>query len=152
MQVKVTELSGPALDWAVAKCVEASIRIERGEVRFAMSQFTGDHDLYSPSEDWAQGGPLLDQFNVTTIRADDDFEVDAGGFTTNKRIPQWFAECGRWVGHSICTSYEGEHMDPTFMVGEAGGFYGETRLIAGLRAIVAFVLGAEVDVPAELLA
>ena len=60
MKVKTQELIGPALDWAVAKCEDESIRLADGRVRFALSQFTNDYDLYSPSDDWAQGGPIIE--------------------------------------------------------------------------------------------
>ncbi len=44
--MKVNELSGAALDWAVAKCVGLSHRLH-GRVPF--------------STDWAQGGPLIER-------------------------------------------------------------------------------------------
>ena len=141
MKIKTVDLVGAALDWAVA-CIEYP---DDADLRDPDSGVMGDHESYST--DWAHGGPVIDRAKVTIIRADDDYEVDAQGFTTNKRIPQWFAECSRWTGHSLSTSYEGEHMDPTFMIGEADGYYGPTPLIAAMRCYVASKLGAEVDVP-----
>ncbi|WP_137917111.1 phage protein NinX family protein [Hydrogenophaga sp. 2FB] len=144
--IKVSDLSGAALDWAVAKC--------EGEEYSQVPTVNGigmEFPATNYSTDWGLGGPILDRMNITTIRANDTYEVDDKGFTTTQRIPQWFAECDQWTGHSLTTSYEGENMDPTFMIGEAGGYYGTTRLIAGFRALVAFKLGAEVQVPIELV-
>lgn len=140
MKIKVAEATGAVLDWLVAKC--EGIQLEDG---FRLT----DDERYST--DWAQGGPIIERENITVIRADDVYEVDVKGFTTNRRISRWFAETSRWTGHTLCISYEGEEMDPTFMVGEAEGFYGPTPLIAAMRCYVAYKLGKEVEVPDELL-
>jgi len=66
MKVKTQDLIGPALDWAVAKCEDESVRVAGGRVRFALSQFTNDYDLYSPSSDWAQGGPIKTRERIST--------------------------------------------------------------------------------------
>lgn len=64
MKIKTSELTGVALDWAVAKCEDESVRVAGGRVRFALSQFTNDYDLYSPSTDWAQGGPIIEREHI----------------------------------------------------------------------------------------
>ncbi len=51
MQVKISELSGVALDWAVAKC-EGVINDH------FVTQWEQGHRNYS--SDWAQGGPIID--------------------------------------------------------------------------------------------
>ena len=143
--MKTKDLTGPALDWAVA----SSDGRPRGVRTFQAGYF--DYHMYHYSTDWAQGGPIIERENITIIRADDDYETDADGFTTNKRIPQWFAECSRWTGHGLTTCYEGENMDPTFMISEDSGYYGPTPLIAAMRSFVASKLGDEVEIPKELL-
>jgi len=58
--MKVSELSGAALDWAVAKC--EGFPIER-------KQYSDPDDWvwyynglsYYPSEEWAQGGPIIER-------------------------------------------------------------------------------------------
>lgn len=80
MKVKTSELFGPALDWAVAKCEDESVRVAGGRVRFALSQFTNDYDLYSPSTDWAQGGPIIER-EITEL-----YEHDAlGGWAAKSK-------------------------------------------------------------------
>lgn len=52
MKIKTSELAGPALDWAVAKCEGVEIVQDQGGYSF---------DHYYPSIDWAQGGPIIDR-------------------------------------------------------------------------------------------
>lgn len=148
MKIKTSELTGEALDWAVAKCEGNHITFADGTGHAPAGTPSGQWEMYSSN--WSQGGPILESASITIIRANDDYEKDAQGFTTLKRVPVWFAECDQWVGHSLCTSYEGECMEPTFMIGEGGGYYGPTPLIAAMRCYVASKLGDEVEIPDEL--
>ena len=53
--MKTAELSGVALDWAVAKCEELKLkRLSGGE--FLLS----NGDFWFPSTDWAQGGQIIE--------------------------------------------------------------------------------------------
>ena len=135
MKVMVRELSGAALDWAVAKC-------ESRDWPDKAAQFLGEQ-YYKPSTNWSQGGPIIERENITIIRANSLY-VDG------KNVPNWFAETDKWVGHSISTGYEGEYFDPCFMVDESGGYYGTTPLIAAMRCYVASKLGDDVEIPDEL--
>lgn len=57
--MKTSELSGAALDWAVAKCENRNFKLiesfldyyDEGEMRY--------------STDWAQGGPIIGKTNIT---------------------------------------------------------------------------------------
>ncbi len=68
MKIKTSELTGAALDWAVAKCEDET------DVLFAYRQYgkllvrqAGCHEThdsewpYEPSTDWAQGGPIIER-------------------------------------------------------------------------------------------
>ena len=65
--MKTAKLTGFALDWAVAKCEGAGAALvtthSRGEVLLLSDHTTdcdaGDH--YSPSTNWAQGGPIIER-------------------------------------------------------------------------------------------
>lgn len=172
-KIAIDKLSLKALNWAVAQaepdfnyvlmehvqwpddaywvqCADGVIRHhEEDHNNSSMNRRYLKKD-WVPSENFDQGGAIMDREGITVIRCDDDYRVDAQGFSTSERIPVWFAECSRWKGHSTTTSYEGEHMEPTFMIAEAGGYYGPTMLVAAMRAYVACKLGAEVDVPEAL--
>ncbi len=63
MLTKTNELTGPALDWAVAKCEGDEVRYEGGCIRPALSQFVDD-DWYQPSTDWNQGGPIIEREGI----------------------------------------------------------------------------------------
>ena len=57
--MKTNELTGAALDWAVAKC--------EGYTGVALQERTGT-DWYSPSTDWAQGGPIIEREGILVAR------------------------------------------------------------------------------------
>jgi hypothetical protein len=48
MKIKTSELTGAALDWAVARC--AGYRLD-----------LVPEDSYTPSTDWSQGGPIIER-------------------------------------------------------------------------------------------
>ena len=57
--MKVSELIGPALDWAVAKCAGRALhRSKSGRWMTAN---------YEPSADWAQGGPIIEREVISLI-------------------------------------------------------------------------------------
>jgi hypothetical protein len=53
--MKTSELTGAALDWAVAECEDVYC-------------FDGS---YTPSTDWSQGGPIIEREGVTLTQYDD---------------------------------------------------------------------------------
>ena len=145
--MKTSELTGVALDWAVAKCEDKNgVLHDDGITRcIVIAAASGVYKgTWKPTINWSQGGPIIEQENITLIRANDQY-------IEGKNIPLWFAETDKWVGHNITAGYEGEYFDPCFMVDEAGGCYGPTPLIAAMRAYVARKLGNKVEIPEELL-
>lgn len=59
MKIKTSELTGAALDWAVAKC--------EGEDYSPVTTYSGIGQEFLPtnySTDWAQGGPILDREKI----------------------------------------------------------------------------------------
>lgn len=54
MKIKTSELTGPALDWAVAKC---EWNREEGDWR---GTYRADY-----STDWSQGGPIIEREMIT---------------------------------------------------------------------------------------
>lgn len=55
--MKTSELTGAALDWAVAKC--EGVKLNEGNT------LSNDCDFYTPSTDWAQGGPIIEREKIT---------------------------------------------------------------------------------------
>jgi hypothetical protein len=72
--MKVSELTGAALDWAVAKCIYEpdDVVICEGRV-FAYDDATKG---FNPSTDWAQGGPIIEREGISV--ATDDVEPWCG--------------------------------------------------------------------------
>lgn len=118
--MKVSELTGAALDWAVAKCEGADFYTSAGILYVLWS---GKFDVrltdYSPSTDWAQGGPIIEREGIA-IRKYGDF-------------PETIWQADKWQ----------------FRFAEPQA-YGPTPLIAAMRCFVASKLGDEVEVPDEL--
>lgn len=117
IEVKTADLIGPALDWAVAKAECAPVELPASDV--VWHKYAG---AYSPSTDWAHGGPLLRTYQIEFSINEDTDEVGAS-------LLYW-----RTYGKSHRTRWS----------------KGETHLIAACRAIVAAKLGDVVSVPAEL--
>ena len=66
-KIKTSELTGAALDWAVAKCEEGE-ELAKGWHPHTWER-GGQRELravpYAPSTDWAQGGPIIEQEAIT---------------------------------------------------------------------------------------
>jgi hypothetical protein len=113
MKIKTSELTGAALDWAVAAC--------EGYAGIALQERTNT-DWYSPSTNWAQGGPIIDREEIGIKRnapCSDGRKWEASGSITAKGAGYRFA-------------------------------YGPTPLIAAMRCYVVSKLGDTVDIPEEL--
>ncbi len=126
MRVKTNELSGAALDWAVAKC--EGRRVEFNHQYTEETKFDGWWQLgpnhWQPlnkySTDWAQGGPIIEREGI-----------NLDNYAKN---PKWSA----WTPA------------PDRESGEAQA-YGPTPLIAAMRCYVVSKLGDEVEIPEELV-
>lgn len=138
MIIQTKDLTGVALDWAVAKSVGAY----KGLVKPYKNSDTEESALifpnaghcewmqgeYHPSTDWAQGGPLIDQYKID-LYWHHEYQLD------DETRPMWEACCEN------AQVVFADDYDPI----------GETALIAACRAIVAAELGDSVDVPDELI-
>lgn len=59
VEVKTIDLTGAALDWAVAHCEGEVVEyIDDGITRTLLRQSSG---RYTPSTNWAQGGPIIER-------------------------------------------------------------------------------------------
>ena len=66
MKIKTQDLTGAALDWAVAKCEypEQSINTALGFPYLVFGRF-------NPSTNWSQGGPIIEREGISIGKADD---------------------------------------------------------------------------------
>lgn len=111
MKVKTGDLSGQALDWAVAKIDGDSFGVPGKD--------------YSPSADWAQGGPIIEREKITV----------APGF-------DWHYSA-RF--RALAGKYAGLENPSAFWV------CGYTLLEAAMRCYVVSRLGNEIEIPDELI-
>ena len=120
MKIKTSELTGTALDWVVGKLELVDFYFNEFD---GICRYTLTDNLYNPTEEWAIGGPIIEQQEI--------------GIRTN-------APCS--AGHEWEAS-------PSITAKGAGGRwgYGPTPLIAAMRCYVASNLGDEVEVPDELI-
>ena len=75
MIVKTSELTGAALDWAVAKVISRAAEWDSSSGLLWFESSGHEWLVWSPSSDWEQGGPLLDKYNVWL--SDDEGEAVA---------------------------------------------------------------------------
>ena len=125
MKIKTKDLTGAALDWAVAKADENLY--PKGDVRLLDGKvFTiepGNYEqsdrwqLYDPSTNWAQGGPIIGRERIS-IR--------------------------QWTNVPLVHAYMPQDNAPWLSDGTS-------PLIAAMRCYVASKLGDEVEVPEGLL-
>ena len=59
MKIKTADLIGPALDWAVAKCLQPGYE-EWRLIRWIEQEF-------APTANWSQGGPIIERGNIDLI-------------------------------------------------------------------------------------
>lgn len=116
--MKTSELTGAALDWAVAKCEGFPTRDYCPHDKYYRDS---DNTWFCPSEDWEQGGPIIERGGIS-IRYS---EKDARG--------AWYAVLG--PNRFLSPDHEGS---------------GTTPLIAAMRCYVASKLGDEIEIPEEL--
>ena len=66
MKLKTSELQGAALDWAVAKCEGRGIEFEDPKDPWLTLDGIAHQPLhsYTPSTDWAQGGPIIERERI----------------------------------------------------------------------------------------
>ena len=69
MKIKTAELTGVALDWAVARCegLEKRVQLE-GDSEWGITTLRLPMlSTYAPSTCWEQGGAILEREKITTV-------------------------------------------------------------------------------------
>lgn len=65
--MKTSELTGVALDWAVAKCEGVEVEYINDGITRCLLRLTPFTGRYGPSTDWAQGGPIIERREVVLM-------------------------------------------------------------------------------------
>jgi hypothetical protein len=79
--MKTSDLTGRALDWAVAKCEGLSVRWDTDEYAFIyFDREEGAHREWSPSTKWAEGGPIIEREWISVWQVGNKYwKADIGG-------------------------------------------------------------------------
>lgn len=127
IEVKTSELKGPALDWVV-DAIESGKPLEIRHHKNGSGEwiFVADGVPYPSgprkfSTDWSQGGPLIDKM---------------GGF----ELKVWLESKPETKCEAHIHNYDGNWI-----------VFGPTPLVAAMRCLVASKLGDTVQVPKELV-
>lgn len=137
-RVKTAELTGAALDWAVAKCEGERYgpptfhvhQNSKGATVYLNAGMQQSGIPYRPSVAWAQGGQIIER-EMIDLR-----KVYSNGRPSTNPYDCWKAEI--------------VFRDEKLVAGDFFA-YGPTPLIAAMRCYIAQLAGDEVDVPDELL-
>ena len=76
MKIKTSELSGAALDWAVAKADGWEPMMDEDGIYFY--DFMEEKN-WRPSTDWAQGGPIIEREGIALGQTGDGWEATCDG-------------------------------------------------------------------------
>lgn len=116
--VKTSELTGAALDWAVAKCENVpNIHIVQKPGKTCVYGQIIEIDFpYQPSTDWSQGGPIIEREGIEIVKGN----------------PLYFPKGNE----------NGDFYEPLWIAGKQ---HGQTHLIAAMRCFVASRLGDTVE-------
>lgn len=128
MKIKTSELQGAQLDWAVVVIEYPEWEAEGYLKGSSQDLIFDDGTLYSPSTNWAQGGPIIAR---ELINAEPHFL--SAGFAHPMGVWEWVAYV---LGPNNIDDPCEQH--------------GPTPLVAAMRCYVASKLGDEVEVPEEL--
>jgi hypothetical protein len=134
--IKVSEATGAALDWLVAKC--------KGLAPFIKEPYDGNsythggrRFLQRYSTDWSQGGPIIERERVD-LSSDSNDGVDTEHRHVNGEDVEVVVSVPTVVTWTAYKTY-GQHTQ-----------HGSTPLVAAMRCFVASKLGDTVEVPEEL--
>lgn len=125
MKIKTIEMTGAALDWAVAKCEGWKVSV----AEFRKSQLSSSKFAYSSV--WAKGGPIIERENISVNRYTHSEVTESGQEIYRK---------DGWTAFTTATAY---WMTPKRA-------YGPTPLIAAMRCYVMSRFGDEIEIPQEL--
>ncbi len=80
--MKTSELTGHALDWAVAKCIGHRVAENYGayiRIHLPDPKQSGYTVAFCPSTDWAQGGPIIQREHIALWSEGYDWEAKRYG-------------------------------------------------------------------------
>lgn len=138
-QVKTSELSGSALDWAVAKC-EGYSKDTSNAGKFAVRRRM--FGLHQWSTSWQLAGPIIEREGITTVYCSGNLGEPRTYWVATSEMQGWDWGYG---------PYHEQDEDKSLQIYAPQTIKGPTPLIAAMRCYVASKLGDVVEIPEELL-
>jgi hypothetical protein len=124
--MKTSELTGAALDWAVAKCEAFKTKVEIEGIVWLLDSRGDISRNFNPSSNWSWGGPIIE-----------------------REMIQITPHCMVNPLHGWAASYRSfDEDDDVYALFRKRG---KTPLIAAMRCYVASKLGDDINIPEELL-
>ena len=138
--MNVLELTGVALDWAVAKAQGHLDDHNSWMYKARLQEIEGGS--YKPSSNWLQGGEIIEKYQINLICAEGPYDSERAGFGT-----YWVAEVGRLRPFAVFGP-QGDDWGSYFQISSDDcPITGETALIAAMRCYVLATLGREIKIP-----
>lgn len=147
--IRISQLIGPLLDWAVAQCMKLDIQIDTtGKILFdrtmhtdiACDELRGQWAVFSPSTLPNQGNQIIKRERIVTMHKDNG-EWHAVKDTRIEDQRHW--------GHNRHVSPKAHWRDSApdqwLFVGAA-----QTELVAGMRSYISAKYGWEIAVPDDV--
>ena len=129
-KIKVSEATGPVLDYLVAKCEGYNpFVVDKNAAYYSPDHGSLVYALFSTN--WSQGGPIIEREGINTFKHN---KLDA-------------SEHDKWGAHKVVPrkAMDGVEYSAALCLD------GPTPLIAAMRCYVASKLGDEVEIPEELM-
>lgn len=128
-KVAVKDLQGPALDWAVAVAEGYVVApVVAGRKTLVRNYDHEEYWVYTPSTDWAQGGPIMERESIS-FRTYHNPKSEVHG--------RYYAKVCKRSGSMVRWS--------------SSDAQGPNPLSAAMRCFVTTKLGTEVEIPESLL-
>ena len=124
MNIKTSELSGRALDWAVELALGTHWSIN-GYFCHSPTEFNRN-PKHPYSSDWAYGGPIIDSERISIRFCRDPKDISTDSLYVHAQMREYQYDGYSWGGWDF-------------------------PLVAAMRCFVASKLGEEVDIPEDVL-
>ena len=142
MKVKTNGLVGSALDWAVARCEHTVKRHKYGSPVFnpktkRVYETQGLEQIgvnFTPSTDWAQGGPIIEREDIDLMGVWDNRELSPDVYSLERLHFTAGMDFSALFGHVYTYRQDGP-----------------TKLVAAMRCYVESKFGDIVEIPDELI-
>lgn len=133
--MKTENLSGVALDWAVAKCENKNFELVESFLDYY------DEGGMHYADDWAMAGPIIEREGITIVRCSGDLGEPRTYWSATSEMQAWHWGYG---------PFHEPDEDKSIQIYASQTIKGPTPLIAAMRCYVASKLGDDVDIPREL--